>query len=290
MPAPIPASVWDDSMSRIVCRQGLFCSWKRYPTGYRRERPHRHTGVEMIYCESGEGTIRIEQTDYPISPGTLIIFPATLPHYPLIKHNYERWNLCILSSYLENGYLCPDRIFWRQVSESIRHRIVRIFDELAVESSEHRVRNTRYIHLLMEQFFILLHDDLAGTEVRQLSPSYRAARKHGEHLFRALSNYIAANLSNDLSINTLSRVFNYTPGHIWRIFRSATGLSPTQFVTLRRLEKACELLTTTDQTIEMISHAVGFGSASYFTRVFKQKIGRTPTQFRAAQRSNLTKL
>ncbi len=62
---------------------------------------------------------------------------------------------------------------------------------------------------------------------------------------------------------------------------SATGLSPNQYRQHILCERAMELLTTTDLTVQAISEQLRFSSPSYFRKVFFRCTGQTPRQFSA---------
>lgn len=61
---------------------------------------------------------------------------------------------------------------------------------------------------------------------------------------------------------------------------SITGETPSSYIQHLRLNKACALLSTTDSQIGEIAMQCGFDDSAYFSRIFKQVYGITPTQFR----------
>ncbi|QNL48204.1 AraC family transcriptional regulator [Olivibacter sp. SDN3] len=63
-------------------------------------------------------------------------------------------------------------------------------------------------------------------------------------------------------------------------FKAITGVSPNQYHLDLRLDKAKELLSSTNLTINEIAYKTGFGSIFYFSRLFKKKNGRSPKAFR----------
>jgi AraC-like DNA-binding protein len=63
-------------------------------------------------------------------------------------------------------------------------------------------------------------------------------------------------------------------------FKEYTGISPAQYQINLRINKAKELLITTNKTLKEIAQTLGFDSSDYFFRLFKQKTGVTPSDFR----------
>ncbi len=84
----------------------------------------------------------------------------------------------------------------------------------------------------------------------------------------------------DFTLTTLAEAFDMTDYTVSRIFKEETGISFKKYVTTKRIEYAKELLTTTDDSVEVIATKSGFASASYFTRVFKAEENITPSMYR----------
>lgn len=79
----------------------------------------------------------------------------------------------------------------------------------------------------------------------------------------------------------------YTKEHVCRTFKKLIGMTMTEYLNTKRLEIAADMLTYTPQQIIKISNDLGFASVSYFNKIFKQKYGLTPMEFkRNATHSN----
>lgn len=68
--------------------------------------------------------------------------------------------------------------------------------------------------------------------------------------------------------------------HFIRLFKQSTGMTPYQYLTQCRLERAQHLLANTDLTIAEIAERVGFATHSHFTKVFRQHFSVTPKVYR----------
>jgi AraC-like DNA-binding protein len=67
-------------------------------------------------------------------------------------------------------------------------------------------------------------------------------------------------------------------------FKKQTGTSPLQYFLLLKIEKSKEMLTQTNKSQKEIAYSLGFESDFYFNRLFKQKVGITPRQYREIRR------
>lgn len=82
----------------------------------------------------------------------------------------------------------------------------------------------------------------------------------------------------------LQRGARVSPSHLAREWKRVWGVSPTQWINARRLERAVTLLLTTELPIGEIGARCGFESSPYFTRRFREKFGQSPRAFRDARR------
>lgn len=99
--------------------------------------------------------------------------------------------------------------------------------------------------------------------------------------------YIDDNLDQDLSLENLSKHLNVSSSYLSLLFNETTGISFSNFINLRRIEKAKLLLETTDLTLMEITLECGFNSQSYFCYVFKKKEKITPTSYRNQNNLNI---
>ena len=83
-----------------------------------------------------------------------------------------------------------------------------------------------------------------------------------------------------LDLAQLCRATHFSRYHFIRLFRSAFGLTPHQYLTQKRIEKAKELLAANELTVTEVCLAVGFQSLGSFSTLFQKHVGRSPQQFR----------
>lgn len=95
-------------------------------------------------------------------------------------------------------------------------------------------------------------------------------------------NYIVKNLKDDLSLDTLAQMANYSPFHFQKIFKQVTGISPKQYVIMTRLENSSHLLIIhRHKSITEIALDSGFASPSTFARAFKNYFGISAEELRS---------
>ncbi len=93
--------------------------------------------------------------------------------------------------------------------------------------------------------------------------------------------YIEKNYAmEELSLNTLASVVNFSPNHLSAVFSQQTGQTIIRYLTDYRMNKAKELLRCTGKRSSIISMEVGYKDPHYFSYLFKKTQGMTPTQYR----------
>ena len=111
-------------------------------------------------------------------------------------------------------------------------------------------------------------------------------KKHYE-LIAQVENYVNQNYSNpSISLTQIAEIVNVSPGYLGKIFSSVTGKSLVQYINNVRIENAKLNLTTTDLPAFLIAEEVGILNPTYFTTLFKNTVGCTPSTYREKHRLN----
>ena len=96
---------------------------------------------------------------------------------------------------------------------------------------------------------------------------------------RAVS-YINLNLDSYLTVSDIAYNLCITPNYLSRLFRKENGISVIEYINQKRIEEAIQLMKKTDMQIQMIAEKVGINDLSYFSKLFKKQLGKSPTQYR----------
>jgi YesN/AraC family two-component response regulator len=92
--------------------------------------------------------------------------------------------------------------------------------------------------------------------------------------------FIRENHSEDLSLPQVARFANVSPFYFCKLFKRATGLSFTHFLSRVRIERSKNLLINPQLRVSEIAYDVGFQSLTHFNRVFHKLLGQSPTEYR----------
>ena len=101
---------------------------------------------------------------------------------------------------------------------------------------------------------------------------------------RQATDYLAAHLADDVSLETLSAVAGLSPFHFARTFKLSTGRSPHAYLRHIRAERAKTMLVETSLSISEIAAEVGYETPQAFARMFRGEVGASPSVYRNDRR------
>lgn len=112
------------------------------------------------------------------------------------------------------------------------------------------------------------------------------AKDSNQAIIEKIEAYIKHNYTSPISLQTLSDTFGFVPHYLSRIFKKSMDISPIDLVINLRIEKAKELLQIEPPLSQKyIAEAVGFSDQFYFSKVFKDIVGKPPSEYKNERRS-----
>ncbi|MDG1437729.1 MAG: AraC family transcriptional regulator [Emcibacteraceae bacterium] len=100
------------------------------------------------------------------------------------------------------------------------------------------------------------------------------------HNLNMVYDFIESNLSEIPPLADIADLANLTPFHFSRCFKKSAGLTLTDYVSKRRVKRACDLLKSTPKTITEIALIVGYSNLNRLNENFRKELGMTPRQYR----------
>jgi AraC-like DNA-binding protein len=111
-------------------------------------------------------------------------------------------------------------------------------------------------------------------------PLFGAAQRRYD-LFQQLTSRLIESPQKLPTVAELAEQAGYSRAHFSRAFKHDTIRSPQAFMIELRVNRAQEMLRSTTQTVTQIAEALGYPDIFHFSKQFKQRTGRTPTEFRS---------
>ena len=259
---------------------------KKYSTSNNlNSRIHFHPFTEFYYILDGVGKFSIEDKLIDVKKDDFLIINSNVGHsiYPSDKDE----NLIYISFGVDSIFLKilnkeesleEDKYFYKNIEdEKLKEEFIKAFKDIQTEfnsgadysKSMANAKATVYVINLLRRFkdeFTITNDIKINKQIDYIK------------------NYIDNNYSEDIKLESLSKMAYMNKFHLISEFKQSYRVTPIEYLILKRIEVTKNLLISTNHSMEEISSIVGFNSQSYFNQVFKKKVGITPSQFRKNHR------
>jgi len=254
---------------------------------------HWHPELEIVYVKKGTATFYINSERFESHEGDIFLIQPTSPHaiYPI--ENQEQISIVfrihldflgrsqidsfsqryIQPLYSGHFYLTPRISPDDHAYEQICDCLLSLFSILEEQSIYYdlllKAKLYEFLYLLFRYRYVNRHytDD-----------TYQKYQK-----LKEMIGYLEQHYAEPIQIDQLAATFGYSKNHFMNIFKQHTGTSCMEYLIRLRLEKACEKLVQTNQSVQEIASQVGFTNLSNFNRQFKQHFQLTPRQYRNQQ-------
>ena len=240
-----------------------------------RERTHGCDSHIVIYCASGRGWIRLgDGNPVQVAELCVVILPAGVPH-AYGADAASPWSIYWFhlrgeqAGPLLAGIDTPGGV--RQLpSAADGERLVELFHQC--------------YDLLSARAYSLPHQLHVSHTVRYLI-SYigllpeRPAIKSQAYIEQAML-LMQERLESHVTIEELVTYTRISKQHLNHLFKQHTGFAPIDYYLRLKMQRACQLLDLTDDSVKSISLTLGMTDPYYFSRLFKQIIGVSPSSYR----------
>lgn len=108
----------------------------------------------------------------------------------------------------------------------------------------------------------------------------QAQKNSGNKYIQKIKEYIASNLEQNISLESIADYVHLSPTYCSHIFKKQEGITINKYIQGLRINQACQLLRHTDNTVSYIAEALGYCDLFYFSNIFKKHTGLSPTKYR----------
>lgn len=246
---------------------------------YVREK-HWHRSVEIFALFEGEIDFFINNSGYSLKPGECMLVNSNEIH----SIHAPKENLTVvLQIPLSNfeKYYTDDQFIYFSNSNLIQDREVMA---LIREIYEIYIRKEYGYELkVMGQFYLLLY--LLVTKYRMQKVDTKLIRQHKKlDSLSAITAYMKENYAAEMSLESVAAVFGYSSAYFSRMFYKYTGINYKNYLDSIRLVHAYKDLANSDLSISDIAVNNGFANSRSFAKLFKDKYGILPSEFRRCHR------
>lgn len=228
----------------------------------------------LIFISEGEGELTCRKKTFTLSKGHLyVLFPGLLHSYKthsthLLQQQWIGFNGANAGAIIDSIGLTPESPLL-DVADTY-DEVQKLINTLSTSDTSPIHNNALYRTGLLSQLFGLYAHQHQWPDL----PSDKSRA-----IIKAI-NYIEANYKQPLNIEDVATYVSLCKSHFYTRFKKEVGTTPNGYATAFRISQARYLLIHTDKAIHDISEAIGYSDALYFSRVFKQKCGMSPSAYR----------
>lgn len=236
--------------------------------------PHRHSFFHALYIQGGIGELDIAGERFFCEERDFYIIPPGVEHRIFMIQNFSSLTIkfsteAMLEKSIQSLGYCV-----KNLGKYEYMLLKRVFEEATLRKDFY----SDFINVWMQELLLSLlryqnnASDYTATTRKSTMDNYP------QQISMAIS-YIERNITRGISIEELARISNYSVHYFHTIFRREVGVSPIRYIHNRKVEMAKELMFSSDLNITQIAEKLGFESVSYFSRVFKNIAGMTPSVY-----------
>ncbi|MEG0250921.1 MAG: AraC family transcriptional regulator [Peptostreptococcus sp.] len=255
---------------------------------------HWHGELEMFYVKSGEVLYSTPQGDisFPKGSGGLVnsnvlhatrangkneetlqkihIFDPVLISGRQGNKIYRDYVTPLSSSQLKVIALFPENEKERKIIEKIK----RSFDLEDEDFYELKIRNI-LSEIWCDLFLLTEEERKINSEKDKVSEK-----------IKGMMIYIHDHYAEKLTVAQIAQSVYTSERDCYRTFREYLNTSPQEYLKSYRLQKACEMLTSSNMNVGDVGYSCGLGSSSYFGKVFREYMGNSPVEYRNGWQKN----
>lgn len=183
------------------------------------------------------------------------------------------------------GFLQTGQVFRKKPTEAQFKRVRSLAREWGVEIKEKELREAYFATQVVsprqhESVVRLL--SIFSEHLSILSNQLVVQQENSEPpVIRRAKEFINEHQTEDLTLSQVAKAVNTSTFYFCKMFKKATGINFTDYLSRVRIEKSKNLLLNPNLRISEIAFEVGFQSLTHFNRVFKKVLGQSPTEYRA---------
>ncbi len=241
--------------------------------------PHRHDEEELIIITSGSLEHYIDFQYEVVTAPSVCYVPMGKLHKLMPRVGLEGWVITYKNEFIPDSELS----FYSKFATSsaipltggtCMNRFSTLCELINGEFSHPQCDMATINHLLKALITMIL------AERKTNLPNEASIKNNQQNTFNAFLRILEENFRRPEGVQFYADKLNMSTRNLNLICKNNFDKSVSEIIETRKLIEAKQLLLNTDKTVSEIGYELGYNEKSYFTRVFRQKMGVTPTDFR----------
>lgn len=239
-------------------------------------------GNFIFYCVDGHGWYKIDNQRYEVGPNEFFILPQNKEHAygNDAEHPWSIYWIHFAGDALEafnktlsiQKYFKPFHIKNNAETFSVFNRIYKTLQ------LGYSIDNLLFANMCFTHFITLFVYNARYSENREVGEP--------DCVDKAIL-HMQQHLDENISLNDLSKQYNYSVSRFSNLFKQKTGYAPIDYFLQMKMQKACQQLNFSNRSIKDIAFGLGFDDPYYFSKRFRKNIGMSPKKYRSLRSNDL---
>lgn len=255
-----------------ICSIGYYPKAKDHYTYRKKGLPENF----LFYCVDGHGWYKIGDQRYEIGPNEFFILPQNTEHAYGSSEEHP-WSIYWVHfggdslHELNNTQAVQKHFkpFYIKNNAEILSLFSKIYKTLELGYS---IDNLLFANMCLSHYLSLFIYN---------SRHYAVASTDKIDCVDSAILHMQCHINENISLNQLSKQYNYSVSRFSNLFKKKTGYAPIDYFVQMKMQKACQQLDFTDNSIKHIAFSMGFDDPYYFSKRFRTIIGMSPKKYRS---------
>ena len=257
---------------------------------------HWHNTIELLYIKSGSTECHIAGEVINMSKGMACLINSNVLHMTRVKQGKEEnvqlvhlFDTVFLSG--EKGNIIEEKYISPVISNPNIECFVFSPNNPAHKDILEAICDSFSLDETAYGYEVMLRNKLSEIwmqllEFVQVEEKTQSVPQKASQQIKQMMLYVQKHYGEKISIKDLANTSYLSERACYRVFQECIHMTPMEYIISYRLQIACQMLLKEEYSLTEICQSCGFGSSSYFGKVFKEKMGSTPLEFRKKWQNN----
>jgi len=239
---------------------------------------HWHQDHELIFITGGQQVIGINQQQFQLSVGHIVLIAQRDIHYFTEHQNTAGFMFIFRDKWI--SHLLPEASWhWYIEDPDQLDELVELARQIVLENNSRTTHNELAAEGHLQLFLSSLLKNLSPDSSCEIVSSGQQRMAYMQEILSYIDDHFCAPLTRE----DIASQFHLSVSHFTRLFRAATGQTLTDYLARKRIESVCHELQQTDLPVTEIALQHGYSSIRTFNRVFQKIMGVAPSAVRVGE-------
>ncbi|MBK6936922.1 MAG: AraC family transcriptional regulator [Chitinophagaceae bacterium] len=259
-----------------ICSIGYYPKAKDHFTFRKKGLPENF----LFYCVDGQGWYELDNQHFEVGPNEFFILPQNKSHAYGSSGDHP-WTIYWIhfggSAIAELNKIQAIEKHFKPSYIKNSDEIISIFNKIyKTLQLGYSIDNLLFANMCLSQFLTLF------------VYNFRHFESSGTDKLDCVDNailYMREHINENIPLSELSKHYNYSVSRFSNLFKKKTGYAPIDYFLQMKMQKACQQLDFTNQSVKEVAFSMGFDDPYYFSKRFRTIIGVSPKKYRMLKKS-----